>query len=64
MKIESRQNRLNLLSQCKKFDVTILGGGINGACVYDNLCRRGYRVLLLDKGDLASGTSQAPSLDY
>ncbi len=44
------------------FDVAILGGGVNGACLYDALCRRGYRTLLLDRGDFASGTSQASGM--
>lgn len=44
------------------FDVTIIGGGINGACLYHQLCRMGYRVLLVDKGDFACGTSQASAM--
>ena len=44
------------------FDVVVLGGGINGACLYDALCRQGYRVLLVDKGDFASGTSQSSGM--
>lgn len=46
----------------RDFDVVVLGGGINGACLFDTLCRRGYRTLLLDKGDFASGTSQASGM--
>lgn len=41
------------------FDVVIIGGGINGACLYHHLCNQGYRVLLADQGDFAGGTSQA-----
>lgn len=44
------------------FDVAIIGGGINGACLYHHLCKAGYRVLLVDKGDFASGTSQASAM--
>lgn len=44
------------------FDVVIVGAGINGACLYHHLCRRGYRILLIDKGDFASGTSQASAM--
>src|SRR3989442_10025002 len=44
------------------FDVAVLGGGVTGACIYHHLSRRGYRVLLLDKGDFASGTSQASGM--
>jgi glycerol-3-phosphate dehydrogenase len=39
------------------FDVIIVGAGINGACVARDAAARGLRVLLLDKGDLAAGTS-------
>ena len=44
------------------FDVAIVGGGINGACLYHQLCERGYRVLLVDRGDFACGTSQASAM--
>lgn len=44
------------------FDVAIIGGGINGACLYNHLSRDGYRVLLLDKGDFAGATSQASAM--
>jgi glycerol-3-phosphate dehydrogenase len=41
------------------YDVAVIGGGINGASVYAELCRRGYRVLLVDRGDFSGGSSQA-----
>ena len=44
------------------FDVVVLGGGINGACLYDSLCRQGYRALLADQNDFASGTSQSSGM--
>lgn len=44
------------------FDVAILGGGINGSCLYGTLCRRGYRALLIDRSDFAGGTSQASGM--
>ena len=44
------------------FDVAILGGGISGASLFHHLSQRGYRVLLLDKGDFACGTSQASGM--
>jgi len=44
------------------FDVLILGGGITGASLYGTLCRQGWRTLLLDKGDFASGTSQSSGM--
>lgn len=44
------------------FDVAIIGGGINGACLYHQLCREGRRVVLIEKGDFGSGTSQASAM--
>lgn len=41
------------------FDVAVIGGGINGAGIAFDAAGRGARVLLLEKGDLASGTSSA-----
>jgi glycerol-3-phosphate dehydrogenase len=39
------------------FEAIIIGAGINGAGVARDAAMRGLRVLLLDKGDLASGTT-------
>ena len=44
------------------FDVAIIGGGINGACLYNQLCNEGRRVILIEKGDFGSGTSQASAM--
>jgi len=44
------------------FDVLVLGGGITGASLYAELCRQGWRTLLIDKGDFASGTSQSSGM--
>ena len=41
------------------FDLCIVGGGINGAGIARDAAGRGYKVLLLEKGDLASATSSA-----
>jgi glycerol-3-phosphate dehydrogenase len=41
------------------YDVAVVGGGINGAGIAFDAAGRGARVLLLEKGDLASGTSSA-----
>ena len=43
------------------FDVAVIGGGINGAGIARDLAGRGARVLLLEAGDLAGGTSSASS---
>ncbi|HEV8136076.1 MAG TPA: glycerol-3-phosphate dehydrogenase [Pyrinomonadaceae bacterium] len=39
------------------FDVVIIGAGINGAGIARDAALRGLKVLLLDKDDIASGTS-------
>jgi glycerol-3-phosphate dehydrogenase len=39
------------------FDVVVLGAGINGAGIARDAALRGLKVLLLDKGDLAGGTT-------
>ena len=39
------------------FDVAVIGGGINGAGIARDAAGRGARVLLLERGDLAEGTS-------
>jgi len=41
------------------YDVIVIGGGINGAGIARDAAGRGARVLLLEQGDLAQGTSSA-----
>jgi len=41
----------------RSFDAIIVGAGINGAGIARDAAMRGLKVLLLDKGDLAGGTS-------
>jgi glycerol-3-phosphate dehydrogenase len=43
------------------YDVVILGGGVAGAGVARDLALRGISVVLLDKGDFASGTTSRSS---
>lgn len=46
----------------KIYDVAIIGGGVIGACIFDNLVLSGYSAVMLEKGgDVASGTSKANS---
>ena len=45
----------------EKFDVVILGAGINGAGLFRDLCLQGVKCLIADKADFGSGTSAAPS---
>ena len=44
-----------------EYDLVILGGGITGAAAARDAARRGLAVLLLEKGDFASGTSSKSS---
>ena len=41
------------------FDLAVIGGGVNGAGIARDAAGRGASVLLLEKEDLASGTSSA-----
>ena len=43
------------------FDLAIIGGGINGTGIARDAAGRGFRVLLIEQNDLASGTSSASS---
>jgi glycerol-3-phosphate dehydrogenase len=45
----------------KEFDVAIIGGGINGCGIARDAAGRGLSVLLVEQGDLASGTSSYSS---
>ena len=58
------RTRENLWDEAREtvFDMAVVGGGINGASLYHELCSRGYRVLLVDKGDFACGTSHHAGL--
>ena len=61
MRFERRRAQWESIEQTV-FDVAIVGGGINGATVYHQLCSQGYRVLLVDKADFGGGTSQASAM--
>lgn len=41
------------------YDLAVIGGGINGAGIARDAAGRGAKVLLLERGDLARGTSSA-----
>ena len=55
-----RDTNLTALAETR-FDVLVLGGGINGAVSAAALAARGARVALIDKGDFAGVTSQQSS---
>jgi len=59
--MDKRQESWDIASR-GLFDVAIVGGGINGACLFHQLAGKGYTVLLVDKGDFAGGTSQASAM--
>jgi glycerol-3-phosphate dehydrogenase len=42
-----------------RFDVIVIGAGINGAGIARDAAMRGLKVLLIDKGDIGSGTTSA-----
>jgi len=43
------------------YDVVVIGGGATGAAATQQLAAKGYRVLLVEQGDFASGTSSRSS---
>jgi glycerol-3-phosphate dehydrogenase len=57
---EAREARLQAAVR-DGVEVVILGGGVNGAGLFRDLCLQGVPCLLVDRGDWASGTSAAPS---
>ena len=49
------------LEQGRVFDLLVVGGGVNGAGIARDAAGRGLSVVLVEQGDLASGTSSASS---
>jgi glycerol-3-phosphate dehydrogenase len=45
----------------ERFDLLVIGGGINGAGIARDAVLRGLKVALIEKGDFASGTSSRSS---
>jgi glycerol-3-phosphate dehydrogenase len=54
--VKERPNSL-LDAKSREFDLVVIGGGIGGAGVAQYAAARGMSVLLLEKGDFASGAS-------
>ena len=44
-----------------EFDVIVVGGGITGCGILLDAAQRGMRALLVERGDIASGTSSRSS---
>lgn len=62
LKAMEERARLREAASETEFDVAIIGGGINGACLYHHLARAGLRTLLVDQADFAAGTSQSSAM--
>lgn len=45
----------------QRYDVAVIGGGINGTAVARELAERAYSVLLVEKGDFGAGSSSRSS---
>lgn len=56
-----RQRELAVLADGDRSDVLVVGGGVVGAGVALDAASRGLSVTLLERGDLAAGTSSASS---
>lgn len=56
-----RNDATRRIRQDGDFDAVVVGGGINGIATYRDLALQGLRVLLVERGDFASGCSAAPS---
>lgn len=54
--MQSRSQNIKSLADTI-FDVVVIGGGITGAGIAIQAAKRGWKVLIIDKGDFASGTS-------
>ncbi len=52
---------MNYLLAMQNYDVIVLGAGINGCGIAENLAGLGKRVLLVDKGGVGQGTSSKSS---
>ena len=48
---------MTLENDSSRFDLIVIGAGINGAGIARDAALRGLRLLILDKGDVASGTT-------
>jgi len=49
------------MAALERFDVAIIGAGVNGAGIARDAALRGLRVIIFDKNDMCSGTSAISS---
>lgn len=61
MRLPPRDQTLAAVTARSEIDVVIIGGGINGAGLMRELALNGVDVLLVDRGDFASGATSASS---
>ena len=54
---EIQENQPISAESREDYDLLVIGAGINGAGVARDAAGRGYKVLIIDKGDVASATS-------
>ncbi len=59
MNLKSNSNRKAILEAAinDTFDVVVIGGGITGAGIALDAASRGFKTILVEKGDFAGGTS-------
>jgi glycerol-3-phosphate dehydrogenase len=55
---EKPVDRLRMRTPDSQYDLLVVGAGINGAGIARDAAGRGLSVLIIEKGDLASATSQ------
>ncbi len=60
MQCDKRTATLDALAR-ERFDLLVVGGGINGAGIARDAVLRGLRTALIEQGDFASGTSSRSS---
>lgn len=58
--VDTRQANLSTING-QEFDICIVGGGITGAAIARDAAIRGFKTILLEKNDFASGTSSRSS---
>ena len=52
-----RMDQITNTQKSRTYDVVVIGGGVNGTAALNELARAGYRVLLAEADDFASGAS-------
>ena len=53
----NREKQIEIIRNTKSWDIIIIGGGATGLGIAVDSATRGYKTLLLEKGDFSQGTS-------